>query len=79
MNIIAVEEFSQLYNHYHCASASFYSEKNQESTAIFFGGIAQFYEENGVLVQDNDVPFVKTIASVTRENDGTFSESKLDA
>jgi len=44
---------------------------------VFFGGIAQYYEENGELIQDNDVPFVKTIARVTRNADGVMAEYKL--
>jgi hypothetical protein len=44
---------------------------------VFFGGIAQYYEENGSLVQDNDVPFVKTIARVTRNKAGQMAEYKL--
>jgi hypothetical protein len=44
---------------------------------IFFGGIAQFYDSLGILVQDNNVPFVRTIARVTRSSDGTMAEYKL--
>jgi hypothetical protein len=74
-----VEAFTQHYNHYHCANASFYSKEKQFSSVIFFGGIAQFYDEDGVLVQDNDVPFVNTIAAVNRDNEGNFSETLLKA
>lgn len=44
---------------------------------VFFGGIAQYYDSSGVLVQDNNVPFVKTIARVTRDSNGTMAEYKL--
>ena len=44
---------------------------------VFFGGIAQFYDNSGVLVQDNNVPFVNTIARVTRNSVGTMAEYKL--
>jgi hypothetical protein len=44
---------------------------------IFFGGIAQYYDSAGVLVQDPNVPFVKTIARVTRDSMGTMAEYKL--
>jgi hypothetical protein len=44
---------------------------------VFFGGIAQYYESAGVLVQDNNVPFVYTIARVTRDANGTMAEYKL--
>lgn len=69
--------FKQLYNHYHCASLPLYSALDKEMHNIFFGGIAQFYENNGMIVQDNNVPFVRTIARVSRTNDGKMTEYKL--
>ena len=44
---------------------------------VFFGGIAQYYDSLGMLVQDNNVPFTKTIARVTRDASGTLVEYKL--
>ena len=44
---------------------------------VFFGGIAQYYDSAGVLVQDNEVPFVKTVARVSRAADGSMAEYKL--
>lgn len=73
----ALPEFSQYYNHYHCAYLPIYNEKQDEMSTLFFGGIAQFYEDNGWLVQDNDVPFVNTIAEVSRNNEGVFEEMIL--
>ncbi len=69
--------FTQYYNHYHCANIPLYSEASNEMHNLFFGGIAQYYDNNGTLVQDNDVPFVKTIARVTRNQNGVMSEYKL--
>lgn len=69
--------FQQFYNHYHCAVLPLYSAKSNEMHTVFFGGIAQYYENNGILIQDNNVPFVKTIARVTRDANGTMSEYKL--
>lgn len=69
--------FQQYYNHYHCAVLPMYSAINNEMHNVFFGGIAQYYDSAGVLVQDNNVPFVKTIARVTRNSVGTMSEYKL--
>jgi hypothetical protein len=54
-----------------------YSASSQEMHTIFFGGIAQYYESQGNLVQDNNVPFVKTIARVTRSANGDMTEYKL--
>lgn len=69
--------FWQYYNHYHCANIPLYSNLENEMHSVFFGGIAQFYDNQGTLVQDNDVPFVKTIARVTRDANGTLTEHKL--
>ncbi len=69
--------FQQYYNHYHCAVLPLYEASNNKMHSVFFGGIAQYYDSSGVLVQDNNVPFVKTIARVTRNADGTLAEFKL--
>ncbi|MEZ4885864.1 MAG: T9SS type A sorting domain-containing protein [Chitinophagales bacterium] len=69
--------FSQYYNHYHCAVLPVFGAEQNEMHTVFFGGIAQYYEADGVLVQDDEVPFVKTIARVTRTADGTMTEYKL--
>jgi len=69
--------FSQYYNHYHCAHLPVYSSSKNEMHTVFFGGIAQFYDSMGIMVQNNDVPFVKTIARVTRDGKGSMSEYKL--
>lgn len=45
-----------------------------ECTTCFFGGISQYYYTGTTLVQDNNVPFVKTISRTTRLADGTLSE-----
>ncbi|GGH74745.1 T9SS type A sorting domain-containing protein [Phaeocystidibacter marisrubri] len=69
--------FQQYYNHYHCPTLPLYSSSQNEMHTVFFGGIAQYYDQAGTLVQDNNVPFVKTIARVTREANGTMTEYKL--
>jgi hypothetical protein len=69
--------FAQYYNHYHCANLPLYSEASNVMHNIFFGGIAQYYDNAGVLVQDNNVPFVKTIARVARDGNGIMSEYKM--
>lgn len=69
--------FAQYYNHYHCAVLPIFSESANEMHSVFFGGIAQYFDEGGVLTQDNSVPFVKTIARVTRNADGNMAEFKL--
>lgn len=69
--------FNQYYNHYHCPTMPLFSTANNAMHTVFFGGIAQFYDSLGVLVQDNNVPFVRTIARVTRLADGTMTEYKM--
>lgn len=69
--------FNQYYNHYHCASLPIYQESNQSMHTVFFGGIAQYYDSSGVLVQDDNVPFVNTIARVSRNANGQMEEYKL--
>lgn len=71
------DNFLQYYNHYHCPVIPIYSEEKNEMHNIFFGGIAQYYDDGGTLVQDNNVPFVNTIARVTRNGEGNMSEYKL--
>ncbi len=69
--------FTQYYNHYHCPHFAIYSASQNEMNTVFFGGIAQYYDSASVLVQDNNVPFVKTIARVSRNMSGTMAEYKL--
>lgn len=76
-NYVVHDAFEQYYNHYHCAVIPLYSSEQNEMHTVFFGGIAQYYDNQGTLVQDNDVPFVKTIARVTRDADGNMTETKL--
>ncbi len=70
--------FSQYFNHYHCPVLPLYSDSANEMHTVFFGGIAQYYTDtNGNLVQDNNVPFVNTIARVTRTANGQMTEYEL--
>lgn len=71
-------EFKQYYNQYHCAHVPMFSSKTKEMHTIFFGGISQFYDSAGVLMQHDDVPFVRTIARVTRDQAGKMTEYKLE-
>jgi hypothetical protein len=70
-------QFAQYYNHYHCAVLPMYSDIDKEMNSVFFGGIAQYYDSVGLLVQDNNVPFVRTIANVKRDIAGNLAEFKL--
>ncbi len=68
------DSFQQLFNHYHCATMPVYDATQNEMHTVFFGGIAQYYMENGQIVKDDNVPFVKTIAGVTRYANGHMTE-----
>lgn len=71
-------DFAQYLNHYHCANFALYDEMNKVHHTVFFGGMAQYtLDAMGTLVQDINVPFVKTIARVTRRADGSLEEVKL--
>lgn len=72
-----IEGFTQYFNHYHCAYLPIYDQNADQMHTLFFGGIAQFYKEKDVLVQDNDVPFVNTITDVSRSNSGELKETRL--
>lgn len=69
--------FIQYYNHYHCAHIPLYSKASNEMHNVFFGGIAQYTDSAGILVRNDNVPFVKTIAMVTRDRNGIMTEYKL--
>jgi len=71
------ENFEQYFNHYHCAHVSFYTASINEMHTVFFGGMAQYYQDGNDLMQDDNVPFVNTIARVSRTSDGTMSEHRL--
>ena len=73
-----VSNFSQYLNHYHCPTLSLWEDSAAAMHTVFFGGIAEYYyDANGTLVHDNDVPFVSTIAAVTKQN-GTYTERLLN-
>lgn len=69
--------FTQYLNHYHCAKVALYDSVNQSIENIFFGGISQYTDSAGVLVQDNNVPFTKAITKVSRNQAGNMTETKM--
>jgi len=69
--------FQQYYNHYHCAVLPLFSATDSAMHTVFFGGIAQYYDQNGTLIKDDNVPFVNTIARVTRNSAGAMAEYKM--
>jgi hypothetical protein len=69
--------FNQYLSNYHSGKAILYDATNNNMHNLFFGGISQYYYENGTLVQDDTVPFVKTISRTKRAVDGSLTEYKL--
>ncbi len=71
--------FNQYLNHYHCPNFGAFDSVNQEMHSFFFGGISQYYiDNNGLQVKDDNVPFVKTIARISRDANGSMTETKLN-
>jgi hypothetical protein len=70
-------QFNQYLSNYHSGNAALYDATENRMHSLFFGGISQYYYQNGTLVQDDTVPFVKTISRVTRLSDGSLLEYQL--
>lgn len=72
-------EFNQLLSQYHSAKIPIYDANNNVMHTLFFGGMSQYkLDVDNNLVQDDNVPFVKTISKVSRFSDGYMSESFFD-
>jgi hypothetical protein len=72
-----VTSFNQYLSNYHSAKACLYDSLNNQMHSLFFGGMSRYYYNNNALVEDNQVPFVKTISRLTRFSDGTLQEYLL--
>ena len=70
-------QFNQYLSNYHSGSVGLYNATLNEMHSLFFGGMSQYYYQSGTLIQDNTVPFVKTISRVSRLADGTLEEYQL--
>lgn len=67
-----VPAFNQEFCHYHTASLPIYSKAKNSMYSIFFGGIGQTYLDSaGNKVNDDNVPFVKTISVIERTKGST--------
>jgi hypothetical protein len=72
-----INDFNQYLSHYDCARASLYDGNSSSMHHIFFGGISQYYYEGEELIQDDNVPFVKTISLLSMDANGVLSEERL--
>lgn len=72
-------QFSQLLNQYHTAHLPVFDESANAMHTVFFGGIGRYYVDaaTGLLKDDPNVPFVRTISRVTRLSDGSMDEVKI--
>lgn len=59
-------EFNQYLSNYHSAHVTLYDSSLSANYSIFFGGMSQYYYDNDELIEDQNVPFVKTISMVVR-------------
>lgn len=69
-----ITSFNQYLSNYHSAVVSLYDSLNKNMHSIFFGGISQYYYENGNLIKDDNVPFVNTISRLTRDSNNNLNE-----
>jgi hypothetical protein len=70
--------FNQYLSHYHSARACLWDSTANRMHNLFFGGMSQYFMQNGVLTQDVNVPFVKTISRMSRMADSTLQEVQLN-
>jgi len=70
-------QFNQYLSNYHNGKVGLYDATANKMHSLFFGGMSQYYYNGTTLIQDDNVPFVKTISRVTRIADGTLTEHKF--
>lgn len=69
-----ITSFNQYLSNYHTAHVSLKNTMTNDMHYLFFGGISNYYYQNGQLIQDDLVPFVKTISRLSRDTNDTFFE-----
>lgn len=73
-----INNFNQFLSQYHSATLPIYDTAANFMHTIFFGGMSQFTLDSlGNLVEDEDVPFVKTISRISRDEMGAMKEIDL--
>ena len=70
-------QFNQYLSNYHSGKACLYDASLNQMHNLFFGGMSQYYYQAGSLIQDDTVPFVKTISRTTRTATGDLYEYQL--
>lgn len=71
--------FNQYLSQYHSAHVPIYDAAGNAMHTIFFGGMSRYTLDpvNGQLVDDQNVPFVKTISQITRYANDSMVEMTL--
>lgn len=69
-----ITSFNQYLSNYHSPKVGMFDVQNNTMHSLFFGGMSQYYYNNGNLVEDVSVPFVKTISRVSRDANGSLQE-----
>jgi hypothetical protein len=72
-----VNGFSQYLSNYHSSKFSLYDSATQSMHHLFLGGMSQYYYQNGTLINDPNVPFVKTMSRLVQGADGNYQEYVL--
>lgn len=73
-----ITSFNQYLSNYHTAHVGLFDSSANTMHTIFFGGMSRYYYEDDVLMQDDRVPFVKTISLLSRYADGSLQEYQLE-
>lgn len=73
----AVNGFSQYLSNYHSSKFSAYDSSSGIMHHLFLGGLSQYYYQNGALINDPNVPFVRTISRLAQGQDGSYQEYVL--
>jgi hypothetical protein len=73
----AVNGFSQYLSNYHSSKFSAYDSASGTIHHLFLGGLSQYYYQNGTLLNDPNVPFVRTISRLAQGLDGAYQEYVL--
>lgn len=74
-----ITSFNQYLSNYHSATTALYDSSENNMHNLFYGGMSQYYYQNGIRQQDNLVPFVKTISRVSSDSSGQLQEYKMNA
>lgn len=73
-----IPSFNQYLSQYHNAKFPIYDMNANTMHTLFFGGMSQYsLDEYNTLLEDPNVPFVKTVSRITRYSDWTTEEAEL--